>query len=136
MTERNAAIERWARERPDCRLVVVFGSEVEGSTGPRSDLDLALLLDPLPGPEERLRIIGQLQDLAGTRIADVVFLHRDTNPVLRFEIFRNGTCVYESEPDLFLGERVRAVMLHEDARPFRRALRERLATSGSAKEGS
>lgn len=136
MDERQRAIERWARKRPSCRMVVLFGSEAVGSAGSRSDLDLAVLIDPLPGPEERLRIIGQLQDLAGSSIADVVFLHHGTDPVLRFEIFRKGSCVYESEPGLFVEERVRAVMLHEDARPFRRALRERMSTRDSTRTSS
>lgn len=133
MSEKRSAIERWARGRPGCRLVVLFGSEAADSAGPRSDLDLAILLDPLPAPEERLRIIGRLQDIAGSRIADVVFLHPGTDPVLRFEIFRKGTCVYEDEAGLFVEERVRAVILHEDALPFRRALRKRMSTRGSGK---
>lgn len=134
-TDSPSPIADWARERTGCRLVVLFGSEPRGRTREGSDVDLAVLFDPLPEPRDRLRIIGELQDLASPRAADVVFLRPETDPVLRFEIFRDGECLYEAEEGLFIDERVRAVMLHEDALPFRRALRERLV-SGAGSGGT
>lgn len=116
----------WA-ERVGCRLLVLFGSEAQGGAREDSDVDLAVLCRPVPTPEERLRIIGQLQDLLGARMPDVVFLHPGTSPVLRFEAFRTGVPLYEAEPGLFVEERVRAAMLYQDALPFRRALGQRLA---------
>lgn len=120
-----AALEAWAQEA-GCRLLVVFGSGATGREGPESDLDLALSYDTLPPPGERLRIIGELADRCGDRSPDVVFLHPGTDPVLRFEIFREGEPIYEREPGLFVEQRVRAAMLYHDALPFRRALRSRL----------
>lgn len=124
------ALERWASEEPGCRLLVLFGSAATGRDAERSDMDLALAFDGLPGPERRLEVVGELQDRCGSRHADVVFLRPETDPVLRFEIFRDGKPLYERRPGLFVEERVRAVMLYQDALPFRRALRHRLA-SGS-----
>ncbi|MFW6200080.1 MAG: nucleotidyltransferase domain-containing protein, partial [Gemmatimonadota bacterium] len=85
-THSPSPVTRWAREKAGCRLVVLFGSEPKGRVREGSDLDLAVLFDPLPGPEDRLRIIGELQDLAAPRVADVVFLRPETDPALRFEI--------------------------------------------------
>lgn len=120
------SLARWAREEPACHLVVLFGSETAGRTWSESDLDLALVCDPLPSPRDRLRMIGQLQERCGGRRADVVFLHPDTDPVLRFEVFRAGEPLYEASPGRFVEERVRAMMLFYDARQFRRALEERI----------
>lgn len=120
------ALARWARGEPACRLLVLFGSAAASRTRPGSDLDLAVSFDPLPPALERVRLIGRVQDRCGARRADVVFLGLDTDPVLRFEIFKRGELLYEADPGLFDEERVRAVMLYQDASPFRRALVERM----------
>lgn len=52
--------------------------------------------------------------------------------MLRFEIFRGGTPIYEAEPGLFLDEAVRALVAYEDALPFRRALRRSLTRTEAA----
>lgn len=80
----------------------------------------------MPSPERRLEIIGQLQAVTESAPVDVVFLHRDTDPVLRFEVFRSGQVVFERGPGLMVQERVRAAMLYEDALPFRRPQRHQL----------
>ncbi|MEX2529347.1 MAG: nucleotidyltransferase domain-containing protein [Gemmatimonadota bacterium] len=119
------ALADWAAEAA-CLLVVLFGSMAKdgGTQRHDGDVDLALWFPHLPGPEERLKIMGRLQDLVGARRVDVIFLHRDTSPVLRFEIFRGGAPLYESRPGLFTEQVVRALALYEDAIPFRRALLE------------
>lgn len=121
-TDVRGELARWGESTPACRLVVLFGSAATGRTWSGSDVDVALCLDPVPPPTERLRIIGEIQDRSGPRRADVVFLRPETDPVLRFEIFRDGLPLYEAEPGLFTRERVRAVKLYQDALPFRRAL--------------
>ncbi|MGH7541287.1 MAG: nucleotidyltransferase domain-containing protein [Gemmatimonadota bacterium] len=126
------AIGRWAADA-GCRLCVLFGSTASGRGGVEGDVDLALAFDPLPEPRRRLAIIGELQDLSSPRRADVVFLHRDTDPVLRFEIFRGGRPLHEARPGLFVNETVRALALYEDALPFRRALRRSLGARGSGR---
>lgn len=126
-----AALADWARAA-GCRLMVLFGSaagEPERAARAR-DLDLALWFRPLPPPERRLAIIGELQDLVGPRRVDVVFLTPDTDPVLRFEVFRSGRPLYEARAGLFVEEVVRALALYEDALPFRRALEASLAKAG------
>lgn len=90
------------------------------------DVDVAVSFPELPSPERRLEIVGEIQDLCGRSMADVVFLHERTDPVLRFEVFRTGVAVHEDRPGLFVEEKVRALMLYEDAIPFRRKLRETL----------
>jgi predicted nucleotidyltransferase len=123
-------LRTWA-EAAGCRLCVLFGSRAGVGTprtdaSRRSDIDIAIQFATLPSPERRLELIGEAQAICGAAMADVVFLHLRTDPVLRFEIFRSGVPVYEAEDGIFIDEKVRALMLYEDALPFRRMLRERL----------
>lgn len=121
-----SAIARWAADS-GCRLAILFGSAANPSASDPRDIDLAVEFEVMPGPETRLALIGSLQDVAGRRVVDLVFLHRDTDPVLLFEVFRGGRPLYEGEPGLFVRGAVRAAALYDDAEPFRRALRERMA---------
>lgn len=115
----------WA-EASGSRLCVLFGSRAGAKAPSSSDVDVAIQFPTLPPPERRLELIGEVQDICGSAMADLVFLHVRTDPVLRFEIFRSGRAVYEAEKGIFIDEKVRALMLYEDALPFRRMLRERL----------
>lgn len=124
--ETRDALGQWAKAS-GCELLVLFGSAAsEGSPRVDGDVDLALMFAGRPPPERRLAMIGDLQDLLGRARVDVVFLGLDTDPVLRFEIFRGGVPVYEDRDGLFVDEVVRALALYEDALPFRRRLRESL----------
>lgn len=125
LSELEVRLRDWA-QGSRCRLCVLFGSRGAGGRPVKGDVDVALDFPELPAPQQRLEIIGEIQALCGRPMADVVFLHGGTDPVLRFEIFRDGVPLYEGRTGLFVEEKVRALMLYEDALPFRRLLRERL----------
>ena len=115
---------------------MLFGSAAvapEGR-GPASDLDIAVEFPELPPPEDRLEVIRELQALVDPQSVDVVFLHGELDPVLRFEIFRSGQLLYEAEDGLMVRERVRALKEYQDALPFRRLLTENLERM--AREGT
>lgn len=105
-----------------CRLAILFGSAAGPAKDGARDVDVALEFDELPGPDRRLGLIQEMEELTHPRRADVVFLHNDTSPVLRFEVFRGGRPIFEAEPGAFVSGTVRALALYEDARPFRDAL--------------
>lgn len=115
----------WA-EASGSRLCVLFGSRADAEPTSSSDVDIAIQFPTLPPPERRLELIGEAQGICGSAMADLVFLHLRTDPVLRFEIFRSGRPVFEAAKGIFIDEKVRALMLYDDALPFRRMLRERL----------
>lgn len=119
------ALTDWAHDS-GCRLLVLFGSSVGAVPSVKGDVDLAVDFGFLPGVDRRLEIIQELDERSAPRSADVVFLHERTDPVLRFEIFRGGEPLFERRAGTFVRERVRALMIYEDAIPFRRARRERL----------
>ncbi len=132
-TSRDHTLAAWARNA-GARVLVLFGSEARGEPGLMGDLDLAVGFSSLPGPQRRLELLNEIQALVGSRTVDLVFLHRDTDPVLRFEIFSAGRALYEAEPGVMVEECVRAMKEFADALPFRRLLRGRLQEM--AKEGT
>jgi predicted nucleotidyltransferase len=129
-----ASLRAWARER-HARLLVLFGSAAtSGGRGPASDLDIAVEFSQVPPPDERLEVVRELQAVVDPRRVDVVFLRRDLDPVLRFEIFRSGRLLHEAEEGLMVRERVRALKEYQDALPFRRLLVDHL--NRMAREGT
>ncbi|MCF7989974.1 MAG: nucleotidyltransferase domain-containing protein [Thiohalocapsa sp.] len=106
------------------RLVVLFGSVALGKDG--RDIDLAVM--PASAPD--LLTLGawqaELEAAAAPKPVDLVMIGPDLSPVTRFEIFRNGRCLFETEPSLFDRERDRAFFLFADSEWFRRQQREAL----------
>ena len=96
MNDGSSPILQWAASEPRCTLVVLFGAEPVRRADLGRDLDFALVFDPLPEPEERLRIIGWFADLAAPRVPDVFFLAAETDTGIREEILREGECLYPS----------------------------------------
>jgi predicted nucleotidyltransferase len=103
------------------RLIVLFGSTVRGERG--RDLDLAVLPETMPSLLEQGHWLAELEALASPQPVDLLVLHDAISPVLRFEVFREGVCVFESSPGLFAQEQDRAFFLYADSETFRRRLR-------------
>lgn len=103
-------------------LCVLFGSRAKGQARPASDYDLAVM----PAPAA-LRLAWQvsLEELLGGDVG-LVALTPDTEPVLGWEIAREGRLVYEAGPGLWAAQRARLWHSYNDALPFRRALAESL----------
>jgi uncharacterized protein len=97
---------------------VLFGSTARGKAGPRSDVDLGILLEPY-SPALRFKVEAELGRAAGKAV-DVVLLD-DAPPFLRFEITRDGVLLFEREEGLWTDFRVKAIKDWWDWAPlFRR----------------
>ena len=119
-----AQVSDWCVQRP-IRLCVLFGSQATGRPHAHSDVDLAVWPnEPLEFRTE-LRWIGELSDLVDNEV-NLVMVTPRLNPVLGFEIMRDGQVVFEAEPDLWALEAARLWHLYNDSLPFRRAMREQL----------
>jgi predicted nucleotidyltransferase len=114
--------------RLDWRLVVLFGSVARGEAG--RDLDLAVLPTAVPGLLEQGRWQAELEAIWEPRPVDLLVLSVATSPVTAFRVFRDGSCLFESEPGLFDRERDRAFFLYADSEVFRRQQREVLHGRG------
>ena len=85
MSRPEGALREALESRPGVRLAVLFGSAARGTTGPRSDLDVGVILEEGLGLTE---VENALARATGRRV-EVVRL--DTAPpLLRFEIARDA----------------------------------------------
>jgi predicted nucleotidyltransferase len=100
------------------KLVVLFGSTAQQGTG--RDWDIAIL------PQEGVDLLTQggwqqsLESLTAPKPVDLVLITDALSPLTRFEIFRNGQCLFERDLGLFDRERDRAFFLHADSEWLRR----------------
>jgi uncharacterized protein len=107
------------RAFPAVRLAAAFGSVARGSEHARSDVDLALLLDP-DTPELRQKIEADLGRAAGREV-DLVFL--DTAPpLLRFEIASDGVLLLARDRDDWVDFRAQAMIDWWDWAPTARII--------------
>lgn len=117
-------LREWCREQP-VRLCVLFGSQATGRMHAGSDVDVAVW------PAERLLTttkldwVVELEDILGRQVS-LVLVSPDLDPVLGFEIVRDGRLVFESEPGLWMKQRAQLWHAYNDSLPFRRAAREQL----------
>ena len=84
-----AAIEALLRARlPNLQAIYAFGSRVEGTAGPDSDLDLAVLVSGYADPVALWNLAGELADLAGCAVDLLDF--RAASTVMKYRILTTG----------------------------------------------
>jgi predicted nucleotidyltransferase len=120
------SLREFAAQRPEVLALYVFGSFASGTSGPLSDLDVALLVDteavaerleeqPL-GP--KVHYIAELQAALGRSDVDVVLLHRAT-PLLAHRVIDRGRLVFCRNERARARFHARALMRYLDTRPLR-----------------
>jgi predicted nucleotidyltransferase len=101
------------RRKHRIRLIVAFGSRVEGRLHEKSDLDLGVLLERRERPIE---IYADLQAVFPDVAVDVALLN-GADPLLLNEV--NGNCELLSGEELdFQQFRLQAFHLYQDFRPY------------------
>lgn len=118
------AIAGWAI-RNRLRLVVLFGSLARHTGGPDSDVDLAIWPS---GDPEAGQCLGWNAEVAGLseRPVQIVVVSDRLDPVLGFEIARDGKVIHEASEGIWNAERLKLWHAYQDAEPFLRLSRERL----------
>jgi uncharacterized protein len=104
---------------PRVQLAVLFGSTARGEAGPRSDVDLGILLDP-DSLESRIQAEAEL-GRAARRPVHVIFLN-EAPPLLRFEIARDGVLLIEAKPYLWADFKAKAMVDWWDWAPTARMM--------------
>ncbi len=85
-------------QEPAVDAAYIFGSRAKGSTGPERDLDVALLLNSIPGPDfSLLSFMSHLERACECRV-DVVILNH-AGEILKHEVRRTGRLVFERASD-------------------------------------
>lgn len=88
-----ATIVAWCGGQP-VRLCVLFGSQATGRFRPDSDIDLAIWPVEAPSAQTKLDWLLELEK-ALNKPVNWVLVSADLDPVLGFEIIRDGSLVYE-----------------------------------------
>ncbi len=99
-------------------LLVLFGSSASDKPETSRDTDLAVKLKE-GFNISKLDLIYKLDDFFMGKKIDLVLLTVDTDPLLLYEIFMKGACLFESKKDLFEKDKLRAWKLYLDTGKIR-----------------
>lgn len=114
----------WCQAQP-IRLCVLFGSQATGKARPDSDIDLALWPDVVPNAHSKMHWLQELQTRLDKPV-NLVLVSPDLDPVLGFEIVRDGRLLFERESHLWLKARAQLWHAYNDSLPFRRLAQRQL----------
>lgn len=115
-------LRQTAASLPEVRLAVLFGSTARGKAGPRSDVDIGVLLDP-DTPDARSRVEHELGSAVRDREVEVIFLKK-ASPLLRFEIAKEGVLLLQREDHLWTLFKEKAMVDWWDWAPYSRMFAE------------
>ena len=114
-------LESYFTGQADVVLAYLYGSQARGQANPLSDVDIAVLLDGQPDPDQcleaRLRLIGDLIQLLHTNDADVGILNQ-TPPALSYRVLRDGLILFCRDRDQMIDYRVRTINEYLDFKPI------------------
>ncbi|GJM42984.1 MAG: hypothetical protein DHS20C20_32660 [Ardenticatenaceae bacterium] len=119
-----AKISDWCSKQP-VKLCVLFGSQATGRQRPDSDVDLAVWPAEMLSVETKLAWLRELETLLDKPV-NVALVSADLDPVLGFEIVRDGRLIYEQQPELWFKHRAQLWHSYNDSLPFRMVAREQL----------
>ncbi|MBL7191972.1 nucleotidyltransferase domain-containing protein [bacterium] len=103
-------------------LVILYGSRAEGTADEDSDWDIAVMPKHRTHPE-KYKLLVELDFVFECEI-DSCLIDSDSDPLLRWEVFRVGLPLYEDEPWRFDDEYILAWKIFLDTEKFRRLERE------------
>lgn len=94
-------VQAVVRRFPGTLAIYVFGSQVQGTAGPDSDLDLAVLVAGYADQIQLWELAGSLADVAGCPV-DLLDL-RATSTVMQYQVVMTGQRLWAKtlEADLF-----------------------------------
>ena len=114
-----------ALEREPISAAYLFGSRASGTAGPLSDTDLAVLVEPTIGIDERFRLrlelIAQATRLLRTDRVDLIVLN-DAPVLLRHRVIRDGELLVERERTAGVRFETATILEYLDTKPLRAEL--------------
>src|SRR3989304_9620093 len=92
---------------PEIKLLYLFGSQVNGKTGPISDIDFAFYADEEDKKklyELKFVLMDKISRALKTDNIDIVILNLTESPELKYNIIKDGDLIYEKEPFKVIAE--------------------------------
>jgi hypothetical protein len=110
----------------DVLVAYLFGSVARGTSGPMSDVDVAVLLRK-DGDlfKRRLQLIAEVSTVVGSERADVVVLN-EAPVALAFRVLRDGQILVSRDERARIRHRVSTLDRYMDMAPFRKVQSEGL----------
>jgi len=105
---RDAIVQALQDRVPKLLAIYAFGSRVQGTAGPESDLDLAVLVAGYAEPVALWQLAGELAELAGCSV-DLLDL-RAASTVMQYQVLTSGQRWWAKDAQAALFE---AAMLSE-----------------------
>jgi predicted nucleotidyltransferase len=102
----------------DLDLLILFGSHAKKTARRESDLDIAYLSKNELSQVEEEEFISQLMEISGIHDIDLIDLKKNHDPLLQYQIFVKGTCLFESHPQFFNQKRNYSMGRYWDCSPF------------------
>ena len=87
---------------PNLLAIYAFGSRIQGTAGPDSDLDLAVLVSGYADPISLFALAGDLAEVAGCTI-DLLDL-RAASTVMQYQVITTGECWWAHDVQVALFE--------------------------------
>ena len=114
-----ARLRSFFQDRSRVELAYLFGSTARGTTGPLSDVDVAVRFLPGGGRrlDERLKLQDALCRHLGSDRVDLVDLD-DASPVLRYNVIRDGVLL-KGDKDVRVPFEVRTMAEYFDTHALR-----------------
>ena len=114
---------------PDIRLAYLFGSRAQGSAGPISDYDVAVLFSNSPHYDLRYKLAYDLNKAVMRNQVDLVVLN--SAPIeLRYAVIASGIVVYESNFEVRVEYEAVTLSLYGDYLPILRRQRKEILFGG------
>jgi hypothetical protein len=116
-----AGLVAFLATQEDIVAAYLFGSLAQGRATPRSDIDIAVLLNRVPDPLSddsfpQFRLMDELRRFADREV-DVIVLNT-APPVLKDQVLRCGRRVFERDRQARVEFEVRAGQEYEDLKPM------------------
>ena len=113
-----AALKRFSEEH-GIMLIILYGSRADGTADEDSDWDVAVMFRRGQRPQDWLRVFSLLQSFFEPEL-DLAEVSSDSDPLFRWEVFREGIPLYQDEPGRFDREFFAAQKVYWDTEKFRR----------------
>lgn len=102
-------------EKSEVEYLYLFGSQARGKTRPRSDFDFAVKFKPNVKNKfkAKLSLMTELGNILEREDVDVVDIER-ADPILRFNIIKDGKVIFSRNEKLRVMDKVRAMATYFD----------------------